>query len=38
MRFAGKVAVFTGAASGNGKAAVLKLASEGAHVYAADID
>ena len=38
MRFAGKVAVVTGAASGIGKAAVLKLAGEGAHVYAADID
>ena len=38
MRFAGKVAVVTGAASGIGKASVLKLASEGAHVFAADID
>ncbi len=38
MRFANKVAVVTGAASGIGKAAVLKLASEGAHVFAADID
>lgn len=38
MRFAGKIAVITGAASGIGKAAVLKLASEGAHVFAADID
>ncbi|MGB3319527.1 MAG: SDR family NAD(P)-dependent oxidoreductase [Sphingopyxis granuli] len=38
MRFAGKVAIVTGAASGIGKAAVLKLASEGAHVFAADID
>lgn len=38
MRFAGKVAVVTGAASGIGKAAVLKLAAEGAHVFAADID
>lgn len=38
MRFAGKIAVVTGAASGIGKAAVLKLASEGAHVFAADID
>lgn len=38
MRFAGKVAVVTGAASGIGKAAVLKLAEEGAHVFAADID
>ena len=38
MRFAGKVAVVTGAASGIGRAAVLKLAGEGAHVFAADID
>ena len=38
MRFAGQVAVVTGAASGIGKASVLKLASEGAHVFAADID
>ena len=38
MRFAGKVAIVTGAASGIGKAAVLKLAAEGAHVFAADID
>ena len=38
MRFAGKIAVVTGAASGIGKATVLKLASEGAHVFAADID
>ena len=38
MRFAGKIAVVTGAASGIGKAAVLKLAAEGAHVFAADID
>ena len=38
MRFAGKTAVVTGAASGIGKATVLKLASEGAHVFAADID
>ncbi|KTE76373.1 SDR family NAD(P)-dependent oxidoreductase [Sphingopyxis sp. A083] len=38
MRFAGKVAVVTGGASGIGKAAVLKLAGEGAHVFAADID
>lgn len=38
MRFAGKTAVITGAASGIGKAAVLLFASEGAHVYAADID
>ncbi len=38
MRFANKIAVVTGAASGIGKATVLKLASEGAHVFAADID
>jgi NAD(P)-dependent dehydrogenase (short-subunit alcohol dehydrogenase family) len=38
MRFAGKVAVVTGAASGIGKASVLKLASEGAHIFASDID
>src|SRR3546814_6695027 len=38
MRFAGKIAVVTGAASGIGKATVLKLAGEGAHVFAADID
>ncbi|WP_033074478.1 SDR family NAD(P)-dependent oxidoreductase [Sphingopyxis sp. MWB1] len=38
MRFANKVAIVTGAASGIGKAATLKLASEGAHVFASDID
>lgn len=38
MRFAGKTVVITGAASGIGKAAVLKFAAEGAMVYAADID
>ena len=38
MRFAGKIAVVTGAASGIGKAAGVKLAGEGAHVFAADID
>jgi NAD(P)-dependent dehydrogenase (short-subunit alcohol dehydrogenase family) len=38
MRFAGKTAVITGAASGIGRAAVLKLAGEGAVVFAADID
>lgn len=38
MRFAGKVAVVTGAASGMGKATALKLAREGATVFAADID
>ncbi len=38
MRFAGKIAVVTGAASGIGKATCLRLASEGATVIAADID
>lgn len=38
MRFANRVAVVTGAASGIGRAAALKLAGEGAHVFASDID
>ncbi len=38
MRFSGKTAVVTGAASGIGKASVLLLAGEGAVVYAADVD
>ena len=38
MRFAGKAVVITGAASGIGKGTVLKFASEGATVIAADID
>jgi len=38
MRFAGKTAVVTGAASGMGKATAIKLAGEGAIVVAADID
>ncbi|MDX2209291.1 MAG: SDR family NAD(P)-dependent oxidoreductase [Sphingopyxis sp.] len=38
MRFAGKTAVITGAASGIGRATVLKLAGEGTTVFAADID
>ncbi len=38
MRFSGKTAVVTGAASGIGKASVLLLVAEGATVYAADID
>lgn len=38
MRFAGKTAVITGAASGIGRATVLKFAAEGAIVFAADID
>lgn len=38
MRFAKRVAIVTGAASGIGRASALKLASEGAHVFASDID
>src|SRR3546814_16450634 len=38
MRFAGKFAVVTGAEWGIGKATGLKLAGEGAHVFAADSD
>ena len=38
MRFAGKTAVVTGAASGMGRATAIKLAAEGATVIAADID
>ena len=38
MRFIGKTAVVTGAASGIGKAAVQLFAGEGATVFAADID
>lgn len=38
MRFTGKTAVVTGAASGIGRATALRLASEGATVIAADID
>jgi NAD(P)-dependent dehydrogenase (short-subunit alcohol dehydrogenase family) len=38
MRFAGKTAVITGAASGIGKATCLLFASEGATVIAGDID
>ena len=38
MRFAGKTAVMTGAASGIGKATCLLFASEGATVIAGDID
>ena len=38
MRFSGKVAVVTGAASGIGKATALRLAEEGATVVAGDID
>lgn len=38
MRFAGKTVVITGAASGIGKASVLRFANEGATVIAGDID
>lgn len=38
MRFAGKCAVVTGAASGIGRATALLFAREGATVYAADLD
>jgi NAD(P)-dependent dehydrogenase (short-subunit alcohol dehydrogenase family) len=38
MRFDGRTAVVTGAASGIGRATALRLASEGAWVVAADID
>ena len=38
MRFSGKCAVITGAASGIGRAATLLLTREGATVFAADID
>lgn len=38
MRFAGKTVIVTGAASGIGKASVLRFASEGATVIAGDID
>jgi len=38
MRFEGKVALITGAGSGIGRATTLRLASEGATVFAVDID
>ncbi len=38
MRFSGKRAVITGAASGIGRATVLRLVEEGAEVWAGDID
>ena len=37
-RFDGKVALLTGAASGIGRATALRLASEGARIYGADVD
>lgn len=37
-RFAGKVAIVTGAASGLGRASAIRLAGDGAHVVAVDID
>ena len=37
-RFDGKAALITGAASGIGRATALRLASEGALVFGADID
>jgi 3-oxoacyl-[acyl-carrier protein] reductase len=38
MRFAGKAAIVTGAASGIGKATAARLAAEGANVLAVDVD
>ena len=37
-RFEGKVALVTGAASGIGRATAVRLGSEGARIYGADID
>ena len=37
-RFEGKVALVTGAASGMGRATTVRLAAEGARVFAIDVD